>query len=162
ALAVMVYEWLCGDLPFRGTMWEIWHHHLYTAPPPLRTLCPQLPCTLEQVLLRALAKQSQDRFVSVQAFALALTRASEITASGNENDSQVTAPLQIPFATTFHHVTPPKTTQSFTQAPVPPEPSPASALQNQNRVRMLGRLRRSYRDLMSQSLQGVAWLELGL
>ena len=162
ALAVMAYEWLCGDLPFRGTMWEIWHHHLYTDPPPLHTLCPELPLMLEQVLLRALAKQPQDRFVSIQAFALTLTRASEITASGNENDSQVTAPLQIRFTTALHHVAPPKITQSVTQAPVPPKPSLASALQNQNRVCMLGRLRRSYRDLMSQSLQGVAWLELGL
>jgi NACHT domain len=35
-----------------------------------------------------------------------------------------------------------------------------SAGQNQNRVRMIRRLRRSYSDLMSQSLQGAAWLEL--
>ncbi len=37
-----------------------------------------------------------------------------------------------------------------------------SALQNQNRTRMLRRLRRSYSDLLSQSLQGAAWMKLGL
>ena len=41
ALAIMVYEWLCGDLPFHGNMWEIWHQHLHTDPPPLRTMRPE-------------------------------------------------------------------------------------------------------------------------
>src|SRR5436853_4997432 len=77
ALAIMVYEWLCGKLPFRGTMWEIWQQHLYTAPPPLHTIRPELPLVLENVVLRALAKKPQDRFVSIQAFARALARASQ-------------------------------------------------------------------------------------
>jgi hypothetical protein len=37
-----------------------------------------------------------------------------------------------------------------------------SVLQNQNRTRMLRRLRLDYGKLMKQSLQGAAWLELGL
>jgi hypothetical protein len=48
---------------------------------------------------------------------------------------------------------------------LPPQtrkPPRGVALQDQNRVLMLRRLRRSYRDLMSQSLQGAAWLELGI
>jgi hypothetical protein len=48
------------------------------------------------------------------------------------------------------------------QSPATPKPTPPSPLQNQNRIRMLRRLRRSYIDLMNQSLQGAAWLELGL
>jgi serine/threonine protein kinase len=158
ALAVMVYEWLCGAPPFCGNVWAIWQQHMYSDPPPLRPLCSVLPLRLEQVVLRSLAKKPQDRFVSVQAFALALTRASEAAARGNEQGSQVTAPLQTRFAAPFHHVAPPK----ITQAPVPPKPSPASALENQNRVRMLKRLRRAYGEMMSQSLQGAAWLELGI
>jgi NACHT domain/TIR domain len=47
-------------------------------------------------------------------------------------------------------------------SPVRPKSARALALQNQNRERMLRRLRRTYSDLMSQSLQGIAWLELGL
>ena len=42
------------------------------------------------------------------------------------------------------------------------KPARPSALQSQNRERMLRRLRRSYTEMMSQSLQGAAWLELGL
>ena len=43
ALAIMVYEWLCGELPFGGNVWEIWHQHLYTDPPPLHSKRPELP-----------------------------------------------------------------------------------------------------------------------
>jgi hypothetical protein len=46
---------------------------------------------------------------------------------------------------------------------VPPQTrksAQSAALQNQNRRRMLGRLRRSYSEQMKQSLQGTAWLEL--
>lgn len=37
-----------------------------------------------------------------------------------------------------------------------------TARYSQNRIHMLRRLRRSYRDLLAQSLQGVTWMELGL
>jgi serine/threonine protein kinase len=94
ALAVMVYEWLCGDLPFRGNSWEISRQHLYTVPPSPRAVRPELPVEFEKVLLRALAKKPQDRFVSIQAFARALARTSQISTSMDENASQVTAPLQ--------------------------------------------------------------------
>jgi transcriptional regulator with XRE-family HTH domain/DNA polymerase III delta prime subunit len=45
---------------------------------------------------------------------------------------------------------------------VPPEPSYASASHKQNRLHMLRRLHHSYSDLMSRSLQGTVWLDLGL
>ncbi len=170
ALAVMVYEWLCGDPPFHGTLWEIWQQHMYTVPSPLRTVRPELPLMLEQVVQRALAKKPQDRFVSIQAFALALARASQISLSVDENDSQVTIPLQaLPRSSPIappHQASalPSQRAQISIRAQVldPPKLPPASTLQDQNRVRMLRRLRRSYSDLMSQSLQGAAWLELGI
>ena len=165
SLAIMIYEWLCGEHPFRGNMWEIWHQHLYTDPPPLRPIRPELSLTFEQVVLRALAKKPQDRFVSIQAFAQALARASQKTPTSiEENVLQVTAPLQAitPLAPT---VLPPQKNQiaeisTLAQAQDPSEAPRAS--DSQNRVRMIRRLRRSYSDLMSQSLQGVTWLELGI
>src|SRR5262249_27848670 len=45
---------------------------------------------------------------------------------------------------------------------VPPKPLYASVSRNQNRLHMLRRLRYSYSDLMNRSLQGTAWLDLGL
>jgi serine/threonine protein kinase len=173
ALAIMVYEWLCGDLPFHGNMWEIGHQHLHSDPPPLRPIRPEIPSLLEQVVLRALSKKPQDRFVSVQAFAQALARASQTHAPVEDNDSQATAPLQAiahssPLTSPHHATTiPPQHTQIAQMPTVPatlvqPEPPRVLVLQNQNRVRMLRRLQHSYRDLMDQSLQGAAWLDLGL
>src|SRR5215469_13989936 len=75
ALAIMVYEWLCGEPPFNGTVWEVSHQHLYADPPSLCTIRPEIPLILEKVILRALAKKPEDRFGSVQAFAQALARA---------------------------------------------------------------------------------------
>ncbi len=99
ALAIMVYDWLCGDFPFHGNIWEIWHQHMYTDPPPLRTMRPELPLMLENVVTRALAKTPQDRFVSIQAFARALARASQTDTPVDDNDSQVTVPLStIPYS----------------------------------------------------------------
>jgi serine/threonine protein kinase len=75
ALAVCVYEWLTGTRPFRGDQWEIMHSHLVTPPPPLRAKVPTLPATVEAVVLKALAKNPQDRFTTIQAFATALEQA---------------------------------------------------------------------------------------
>jgi NACHT domain/TIR domain len=47
-----------------------------------------------------------------------------------------------------------------TTQPLPPRKRPS--VEQQNHERMLRRLRRTYSDLMSQSLQGATWLELGL
>jgi serine/threonine protein kinase len=173
ALAVIVYEWLCGELPFGGTLWEIWQQHLYTEPLPLRSIRPELPAQLEQVVQRALSKKPQDRFVSIQAFAQALTRASQTSTPIDDNDTPITAPLKTVarsslIASPHHPITLPtpnnQTVQIPTIAPIlaPPERPSTSTSQNQNRARMLGRLRRSYSDLMSQSLQGTARLDLGM
>jgi serine/threonine protein kinase len=77
SLGIIAYEWLCGKRPFEGNAWEIMHQHLYTAPPPLRDYCPTLPAAVETVILRALAKDPGERFVSMQAFAQALARVSQ-------------------------------------------------------------------------------------
>ena len=90
ALAIMVYEWLCGEPPFSGNALEIWRQHMYTDLPPLRTMRPDLPPKLEQVVRRALAKEHRDRFVSVQAFAQALIRAGQTVPQVEKNDSQMT------------------------------------------------------------------------
>src|SRR5947209_6627424 len=76
ALGVVVYEWLCGELPFRGTFKEVCTQHLFVAPPSLREKVPLLSADVEQVVMKALAKEPQQRFVHVRAFADALEEAS--------------------------------------------------------------------------------------
>lgn len=75
ALAVMVYEWLCGVRPFRGSPGRIARQHLYAQPPSLCERVRGLPPTVEQVVFRALAKNPRYRFESVQDFAWALSEA---------------------------------------------------------------------------------------
>ncbi len=75
ALAVVVYEWLCGQRPFEGSVTEVLFQHVRMPPPPLRERVPTIPSEVEQVVLRALAKDPKSRFACVQDFALALEQA---------------------------------------------------------------------------------------
>lgn len=75
ALAVMVYEWLCGVPPFQGNMSEILAQHCKASPRSLRHFIPDLPFNIESTVLKALAKDSRQRFASVHDFAQALTHA---------------------------------------------------------------------------------------
>ncbi len=76
ALGIVVYEWLTGDLPFHGTFTEVASQHLFVPPPPLRTKIPDIWPEVEEVLRVALAKDPQQRFMQIQAFATALELAS--------------------------------------------------------------------------------------
>jgi serine/threonine protein kinase/outer membrane protein assembly factor BamB len=75
ALAIMLYEWLCGACPFSGTILEVASKHLLQPVPSLREQVPTIPSAVEQVVLSALEKDPQGRFPSVCSFADALERA---------------------------------------------------------------------------------------
>jgi WD40 repeat protein/serine/threonine protein kinase len=95
ALGIVTYEWLCGVRPFGGEPWAIINQHLFEAPPPLRNNRPDLPAAVEHVVLRALAKDPQQRFTSMQAFAVALARASQQHAAKLDDDTQPLTALKI-------------------------------------------------------------------
>ncbi|HEY6287081.1 MAG TPA: serine/threonine-protein kinase [Ktedonobacteraceae bacterium] len=78
SLGIVVYEWLTGDRPFQGSVLEIATQHMINPPPPVRIKNPEVPLEVEEVLLTALAKEPQQRFATVQAFANALQQASNI------------------------------------------------------------------------------------
>jgi predicted ATPase/class 3 adenylate cyclase/DNA-binding CsgD family transcriptional regulator len=75
ALGIVVYEWLSGDTPFHGLFQEIAEQHVSVPPPSLRARVPAISPVVEQVVLKALAKDPQQRFANVKAFALALEEA---------------------------------------------------------------------------------------
>jgi serine/threonine protein kinase len=77
ALAVMTYELLCGEQPFRGSLFEVYSQHLFTPPPPLREKVPTLPGDVEHVVMIALNKDPHQRFASMLAFATAFEQASK-------------------------------------------------------------------------------------
>ncbi|HEX3639873.1 MAG TPA: serine/threonine-protein kinase, partial [Ktedonobacteraceae bacterium] len=76
ALAVVVYEWLCGACPFVGAApIEIALQHLSDLPPPLQARVPSITTEVEQVVQKALAKDPRERFPSILEFANALEKA---------------------------------------------------------------------------------------
>jgi hypothetical protein len=77
ALGVVVYEWLCGERPFEGSVSEVMVQQLSMPPPLLHEKVATIPLGIEQVVLRALSKESKQRFASVAAFAVALEQASQ-------------------------------------------------------------------------------------
>jgi eukaryotic-like serine/threonine-protein kinase len=68
ALGVIIYEWICGKLPFDGEDRHIAWQHLNAQPPGLCKQVPGLPRAVERVVLRALEKDSRKRFASVVEF----------------------------------------------------------------------------------------------
>lgn len=76
SLAICVYEWLSGYLPFTGTSTiEIALKHQREQPPPLNKSNPwlyQMAPSLQKVLMKALAKEPRKRFENVSMFAEAL------------------------------------------------------------------------------------------
>jgi serine/threonine protein kinase len=76
ALAVVVYEWLCGVCPFVGSApIDIALQHLSESPEPLQTRAPGISKTVEQIVHKALAKDPRERFSSILEFADALEQA---------------------------------------------------------------------------------------
>jgi serine/threonine protein kinase len=75
ALGVIVYQWLCGELPFHGSSADIGVQQRETSIAFLKDKFPTLPHAVGQVLLTALAKDPGSRFTSIQMFAKALEQA---------------------------------------------------------------------------------------
>lgn len=75
ALAVVIYEWLCGVPPFEGKAIDIMIQHRLDEPPSICARNPAIPVAVERVLFQALAKDPAKRFASVDAFATALQKA---------------------------------------------------------------------------------------
>jgi serine/threonine protein kinase len=75
ALAVMAYELLTGHAPFSGRAELVMYKHINEMPIAPGRINPALPSAIDAVLLRALAKQPEERFPSIAAFASALQQA---------------------------------------------------------------------------------------
>ncbi|MCC6394869.1 MAG: protein kinase, partial [Bryobacterales bacterium] len=64
--AITYYEFLTGEHPFNaGTQPAVMYRIMSVDPEPLRALCPECPEALEQVLVRALQKEREMRYPSL-------------------------------------------------------------------------------------------------
>src|SRR5512139_137158 len=66
SLGVVMYELLVGRVPYQAdTPYAVIHDHIYAPLPLPRSIKPGFPEALERVLLKALAKERDDRYASV-------------------------------------------------------------------------------------------------
>jgi serine/threonine-protein kinase len=78
ALAVSLYQLLCGQLPFRAdSMPRLMQKIATEAHTPIRLVRPDLPASVEPILDRALAKSADDRYVTCAEMAQALRAAAQ-------------------------------------------------------------------------------------
>lgn len=76
ALAVMMYQFLTGRLPFEGeNNLQLFHEHAHEEVPHPSALNPRIPREVGTVLLKALSKEPEQRYRSVEAFARAFKQA---------------------------------------------------------------------------------------
>lgn len=120
ALAVMVYEWLCGETPFHGSLTETITGHQTMQPPALLAKSPDLPEPVEQVIMTALAKDPAERFANIQAFATAFEQA--IGNAGTVVAIASSPAASSPTPVNATPVTPPAATPTLPTAPMS-EPS---------------------------------------
>ncbi len=186
ALGVLIYEWLAGELPFQGSLFEVLSQHMHRPPPSLCARMPQLPRQVEAVVFKALSKNPRDRFANVQDFATLLEKA--CFAQSPQSFSLPTVPnptvyttlpvqaagIQVQTATVLQPppVTPPYVATRAVAEP-PPTITPAStqkegslsqsSLTQANRRRLLRRVRAFWVEgVLQHSLHGAALIALGL
>ena len=73
ALGCITYELTTGRRPFTASNIHAWaYKHAAESPTPPSHINPEIPSRLEQAILKAMAKKSTDRYVTIQAYLEAL------------------------------------------------------------------------------------------
>ncbi|RME07310.1 MAG: hypothetical protein D6812_00380 [Deltaproteobacteria bacterium] len=76
SLGIVLYEIFTGRRPFQGeTAWALVSEILEASPPPIREFRPEVPESVERVILKALQKDPQRRFATVGEMLAALEEA---------------------------------------------------------------------------------------
>lgn len=89
SLGIVMYEMATGAVPYEAeTPMAVVVKHIIEPLPPPRSRNPELPEAIERVLLKALAKDPQDRYARANDFGEALRRAADELAAVGERDLQ--------------------------------------------------------------------------
>ncbi len=139
SLAIVVYEWLSGTRPFNGSFTEVAVKHTLVPPPSLRERRPDLSQAIEEIVLKGLAKDPQQRFATIKDFASALEQAcqqepgyAEVFKVLQEHPEQASAVGTVVLTRTLETPVPSgpdveALEESSTTAPLPEEVSPVAA-----------------------------------
>ncbi len=123
AAGVVLYEAVTGEQPFHApSMFDLMRAHVEQTPPSPRVLRPDLPVSLEQIILTALAKDPAQRFQTAAAMAQALNHASaELPADAWRPLSRSASPVVTPRLSAGGFTPPPTPQQLANHAPRPVE-----------------------------------------
>jgi eukaryotic-like serine/threonine-protein kinase len=127
SFGVSLYEMLTGKLPFHGdSQYSLMTAHLNSNPPAPITLRSDLPPSLSEIIMMAMAKEPADRFQSAEAFRNALKSVPVLPAPmASTTVTPTPKPKPVSSATTL--VETPLPPRASTSAMPPPTPMPTPA-----------------------------------
>lgn len=96
ALGIVVYEWLCGTRPFTGSIAELIRQHESAVPTSMREKVPSLSPAIEEVVMKALAKNPCERYASVSDFFLAFQEACQGEQADDDAQNTIAMSSQTP------------------------------------------------------------------
>lgn len=113
SVGVVLYEMLTGRMPFNGdTIVSIAMQHMYTPPPPIESIAPEVPAAIAHVCMMAMEKNPQNRYQSAKDMGTELQKA----LSGREEEMlpRVVELIEPPVMT-LYQPNPPQETPSLVQ-----------------------------------------------
>ena len=81
ALGMILYEYVAGRLPYQGdNSLAVMNQHVTVSPPPLHHFCPEVPPALEEVIMKAIRRNMEARWQTVQELVDALEHLDQVDA----------------------------------------------------------------------------------